>query len=120
MYCAAVFMFFGELTNMNQNLIWLLRTLVGQESVLYLLNGLMFAAMFVPIRTVVMGWHFKWWLERIFTNHADECLTIGTACSLAWPLGCAFYIVGLLWVWPVINKTRKGLRSYWNSGTKNK
>lgn len=108
-FTAGVLLFWGEVTGPNQNLIWLLRTAVGKDHILYILNGLLFAFSFVMVRTIIMGYYiYLWFLNVMVDQHRDVCMSPFTACNFAVIEVALLYAVGLLWTYPVVTKCCKG------------
>jgi len=108
---SGVLLFWGEITGPNQNLIWLLRTVVGTNHILYILNGLTFALSFLVVRTVILGYYiYLFYLHVVDDKHREVCMTPFTACNFAVIEIVLLYTVGLLWTYPVVTKCWKGIQ----------
>ena len=101
-YGTGAFLFFGELPNVNLQLIWILRTAGYESTLLYAANGVVrtpasnlpllcvssqsmrasgclwlqvFCLAFIVIRTVVLGWYMKQMWEDVL-RQPEHCMDV--------------------------------------------
>jgi len=119
-----VLTFWSEVTGPGLNLIWILRTTVGDTHILYAINGILFSVMFTFIRVFVMGWYTYISATIVYENWEDDnplgvraCKHVipdwsfagHGACQMGLWLNVGVWVISLLWVPAVYNKLYRGV-----------
>ena len=121
------------MTGPGLNLIWILRTTVGDLHWAYALNGVVFGVSFTLIRVFVLGYHtfnagvvvYENWdgidpdgpegpLKPVVCNHFIPDMTVGGhgSCQFGFWLMFGLWAIGLIWVPAVAAKVYRGASKF--------
>jgi|EP01046_Picozoa_sp_COSAG06_P015536 hypothetical protein len=134
---SGVLTFWTEVTGPSLNMIWIIRTTLGDLHWSYPLNGLLFGLAFTFIRVFVLGWYtfnagvlvYENWdgidpdgpegpLTPVVCNHAIPDLTPGGhgSCQFGFWLMFGIWGIGLIWVPAVFAKVYRGVSKFLSGG----
>jgi hypothetical protein len=130
---SGVLTFWTEVTGPGLNLIWILRTTVGDLHWSYAANGLIFGVSFTIIRVFILGYHtfhagvtvYENWdgidpdgpdgpLEPVLCRNFIPDMTVGGhgSCQFGFWLMFGIWAIGLIWVPAVAAKVYRGASKF--------